>query len=270
MAERVGILGCGHMGQVYARAWRETGRVAAEDLVLVDRVAERRAELRADGFGTVLEAPDEALRGCAVVVLAIKPQDFAALAPDLAPLLHPDAVLLSIMAGVPVARIRAATGHEQVVRAMPNLPARIGMGMTAFTAPEGVDRRHLRLAEALLDATGRAVFVEQEELLDAVTAISGSGPAYVFLLVAEMVRSAVAMGLDEPTARLLVRQTLLGSAHLLQQGDRSPDEWIASVSSRGGTTEAAFAAFRERGLADALREGMLRARDRARALSGEA
>ncbi|MBI1191917.1 MAG: pyrroline-5-carboxylate reductase [Bacteroidetes bacterium] len=266
--QSIAIIGCGNMGLTYARSFRQYGLCTAEQLLLVEKSAEQRAQPELHQLGQLTQGPGERLRHCQIVVLAVKPQDFAALAPELSPYLQPDQVLLSIMAGITMSRISDSLQQPLIVRAMPNLPARIGMGMTAFAALPEVDRGHLHMAETLLNTTGRAVFLEDESLLDAVTAVSGSGPAYFFYFVQEMVQAAVEMGLDEATARVLVKQTMLGSYHLLNQSEEGPAELIRSVSSRGGTTEAAFLAFSEGRLGEVLRNGLQRAESRARELSG--
>jgi pyrroline-5-carboxylate reductase len=263
----IAIVGCGNMGLTYARSFRQYGLCSAEQLWLVEKSAEQRAQTELSQLGQVLLGPGQPLSHCQIIVLAVKPQDFSALVPDLLPYLQPDQVLLSIMAGITMARISEQLRHGLVVRAMPNLPARIGMGMTAFTALAAVDRKHLHLAEMLLNTTGRAVYLEDESLLDAVTAVSGSGPAYFFYFVQQMVQAAVDMGIDEPTARVLVKQTMLGSYHLLNQSEDSPASLIRSVSSRGGTTEAAFRFFEAGQLGEVLQGGLQRAADRARELS---
>jgi len=263
----IAIIGCGNMGLTYARSFRQYGLCTVEQLLLVEKSAEQRAQPELTQLGQVLHGAGQPLQQCQIIVLAVKPQDFATLVPDLSPFLQPDQVLLSIMAGITMARISEELQHALVVRAMPNLPARIGMGMTAFTALPAVDRKHLHLAEMLLNTTGRAVYLEEESLLDAVTAVSGSGPAYFFFFVQQMVQAAVDMGLDEPTARVLVKQTMLGSYHLLNQSEESPAALIRSVSSRGGTTEAAFRFFEAGHLGEVLRGGLQRAEERARELS---
>lgn len=268
MNHSIAIIGCGNMGRTYARSFLKYGVCGPENLLLVERDETRSAELAAEGLGRAVHRIGPEVAECEIVVLAVKPQDFDDMAAALRPVLTKKNIVLSIMAGISIARIRAALNHRIVVRAMPNLPARIGMGMTGFTADEEVDRAHVRTAEALLNTTGRSIFIEDENLIDAVTAISGSGPAYFFYFVLEMVHAARSMGIGEPTARLLVKQTMLGSYHMLNNARRSPAELIASVSSKGGTTEAAFEVFDRRELGGILREGILRAQERARELAG--
>ena len=255
------------MGLTYARSFRQYGLCNAEHLFLVEKDALRRSVEDLQQLGQILVGPEERLSHCDVVILAVKPQDFSALAASLAPLLKPGQVVLSIMAGITMERIRQQLRHDLVVIAMPNLAAKIGMGMTAFTALSEVDRHHLHLAETLLDTTGRSIYLEEERLLDAVTAISGSGPAYFFFIVQQMVQAATQLGMEESTAMVLVKQTMLGSYHLLNQSTEGPDELIRSVSSKGGTTEAAFQVFENGNLGKVLQDGIIRAEARAGELS---
>ena len=141
------------------------------------------------------------------------------------------------------------------------------MGMTAFTASKALSIEQIRKAENLLATTGRAVFFEDEDLIDACTAVSGSGPAYFFYIVKNMIDAGVKLGLDEATSAILVKQTMLGSYHLMNTSDKSLDELIKAVSSKGGTTEAALNSFNENNVGGNIQKGLERARDRARELS---
>jgi pyrroline-5-carboxylate reductase len=141
------------------------------------------------------------------------------------------------------------------------------MGMTAFTASKMLGIEQIRKAENLLATTGRTVFFENEDLLDAVTALSGSGPAYFFYLVREMIEAGKKMGFDEGTSAMLVKQTMLGSYHLMNSSNKSLDELISAVASKGGTTEAALSTFDQKKIGSSLQDGIIRARDRARELS---
>jgi len=166
-----------------------------------------------------------------------------------------------------IARIEEVLQQRNIIRAMPNSPAELGMGMTAFTAGKSFSMEQLRKAENLLGTTGRTVFFENEDLLDAVTALSGSGPAYFFYIVKQMVEAGRQMGFDEATSAMLVKQTMLGSFHLLNTADKSLDELIKAVASKGGTTEAALSTFENDGVGEGLQKGIVKARDRARELS---
>jgi pyrroline-5-carboxylate reductase len=171
------------------------------------------------------------------------------------------------MAGMTIARISSTLVKSAIIRAMPNSPAELGMGMTAFTASKMVGIEQIRKAENLLSTTGRTVFFENEDLLDAVTALSGSGPAYFFYIVKQMIEAGKQMGFDESTSCMLVKQTMLGSFHLLNTADKSLDELIKAVASKGGTTEAAISTFENKGVDQGLIKGILNARDRAKELS---
>ena len=235
---QIAIIGCGNMGSAYARSFRKYGLVKADDLHLVARTSERLDALRT--LGRPMATIGEAVRGSHLVIVAVKPQDFDAVAPAVAEALDSGQVVLSIMAGITLARLQERLGHATVVRAMPNAPAQIGMGITAYTTATELSMRQTLMVEQLLNCTGRAMHLADEALLDPVTALSGSGPAYFFHIVRCMIDSGVKLGLEPHVASALVKQTLVGSFHLMEHADRSPEELIKAVMSKGGTTEAAF------------------------------
>ncbi|MBT2558385.1 pyrroline-5-carboxylate reductase [Hymenobacter sp. ISL-91] len=266
---RIAIVGCGNMGLAFASAFLHYNLVARPDLLLVARHAahcQRLGQQRPDLLVTELST---AIAEYGVVLVAVKPQDFSQVATALRAVLRPEQVVVSIMAGIPMARLQRELGHRQVMRAMPNAPALLGMGITGFSAAPEVERSRLHEVENLLNATGRSIFLEDESLLDAVTAVSGSGPAYFYFLVQAMMQAGQEMGFSESVAGLLVKQTMLGAYHLLNSSALSPDELIATVASKGGTTEAALREFRAGGLAETLIAGMKAAQHRATELAGE-
>jgi len=255
------------MGMIYARAFLKYDFVNRKDLFLAARDEGRRLELKKLDAGEAVLTSDPVIGESDLVILSVKPQDFFSLAASLKPALRPGNTILSIMAGMKMDTIGQALGQQNMIRAMPNSPAELGMGMTAFTAGKQVPMPKVRLAENLLATTGRTVFFENEELLDAVTALSGSGPAYFFYLVKNMIEAGKKMGFDEATASLLVKQTMHGAFHLVNNAGKSLDELIKAVASRGGTTEAAFKVFYEKQVGENLQEGILKARDRAEELA---
>lgn len=263
---KISIVGCGNMGQAYARSFRKYGLVKQEDLLLVLRSEGRRAQL--EPLGTVSLAIDEAIGHSDLVIIGVKPQDFGAVAPALSKVLRPEQVVLSIMAGITLARLQQELRHQTVVRAMPNSPAQIGMGITAYATGTELNMRQTLMVEQLLNSTGRAVHLEHEAHLDPVTALSGSGPAYFFHIVKTMIDAGLALGLEPHVASALVKQTMLGSYHLMEHADRTPDELIKAVMSKGGTTEAAFKVFGGEDLAGTLTKGIAAASKRATELSG--
>ena len=165
---------------------------------------------------------------------ALKPQDAPAVSEVLRPISEKQQVYLSIMAGVKISTIAQGLNASKIIRAMPNLPAQIGMGMTAYTASDEVTRIELVMVQNLLNTTGKTIYVDQESAIDATTAISGSGPAYVFYFMDAMMKAARGMGFNESEAELLVSQTFRGTVDLYNKSNFSCGEWIAKVSSRGG------------------------------------
>ena len=222
--------------------------------------------------------PDEACRsffdqlGCVTVhsatdlptskytLLAVKPQVFD----EVAPLITSE-ILYSIMAGVSTSRIGQATGIECVVRVMPNLPCSLGYGAAGLALGSGATAADAKLATDLFSAIGRVVIIE-EALMDAVTAVSGSGPAYVFLLAEAMIEGGIQAGLDRETATELVQQTIRGAAELLVQDERSATALREAVTSRGGTTDAAITVMQDRGFSDIVVDTVIAARNRSNEL----
>jgi pyrroline-5-carboxylate reductase len=264
---KITLVGCGNMGMIYARAFLKYNLVKVEDLLLVEKNADRVKELEKLKIGNVVLPEDPVIADSALILLAVKPQDFPELAKAIKPNLNPATVVLSIMAGITIGYIEQLTNHALIVRAMPNSPAGLGMGVTALIAHQSVTNEQLRKAENLLATTGRTVYVEHESQLDAVTALSGSGPAYFFYIVKHMIEAGKAMGVEEGVAAMLVKQTMLGSFHLVNQAEKSLDELITAVASKGGTTEAAFKVFDKTELGNHLQQAILAARDRATELS---
>jgi len=263
---KITIVGCGNMGLIYARAFLKYNIVSKDNLLLAEKNEVRKEELLKLNIGQVCVINDKRVSESDIVILAVKPQDFNELSMDLKQVLN-DNIIVSIMAGMKLERIETGLNQKFIIRAMPNSPAELGMGMTAFTASKALSMEQVRKAENLLGTTGRTVFFENENLLDAVTALSGSGPAYFFYIVKQMVEAGKQMGFDQHTAEMLVKQTMLGSFHLLNTADKSLDELIKAVASKGGTTEAALAIFNESKVGEGLQKGIVKARDRASELS---
>lgn len=260
------IIGGGNMGLTYAQSFLRSHICSKADMMLLEKSPERAALLAQKDIGTVHSAPEDCLRRADLVILAVKPQDAPALFTHIGPMVDPQQVFLSIMAGVKIQTIRQQLGVSKVIRAMPNLPAQLGQGMTAFTSSEEVTRIELVTVQNLLNTTGKTLYVEREEAIDAATAISGSGPAYVFYFMESMMRAARNMGFSPSEAELLVGQTFLGATELYLASNLSCPEWIQRVASKGGTTEAALAAFGRRALDSGIEEGLTAALQRAEEL----
>jgi len=257
------IIGGGNMGLTYAKSFLEAHVLEQQDLMILEKSAERAAHLSTQNIGTVYASPADCLEKADLIVFAVKPQDTAALFPIIKPYVDGQQVFLSIMAGVRMSYIREELGVTKIIRAMPNLPAQIGMGMTAFTSSDEVTRIELVTVQNLLNTTGKAIYLDSEDLIDAATAISGSGPAYVYYYMNAMIEAAKALGFSESQAELLVGQTFMGSVHLENRNNLSCREWIAKVSSKGGTTEAAINVFNNRQVHDKIIDGLNAAHQRA-------
>ena len=264
---KITIIGCGNMGLIYARAFLKYNILSKENLLLAEKNEIRKLELLKLGVGQVTVVNDSKIAESDIIIIAVKPQDFEELSKELKPLLNKAKCIISIMAGMKIKQIEQALNNLNIIRAMPNSPAELGMGMTAFTANKSVPIEEIRKAENLLGTTGRCVFLENEDLLDGVTALSGSGPAYFFYLVKHMIEAGKEMGFDEATSAMFVKQTMLGSFHLINNANKSLDELIKSVASKGGTTEAAFSVFMDAHIGENLQKGIVKARDRSIELS---
>ncbi len=259
----VAILGVGEIGMALAQGLLKAGWGPTE-LSLAVRRSERAEEV-GDRIGCqcVLE-PRAAVGNRDVVVVAVKPQDVSKLLRQIAGSVATPQVLLSLAAGVPTQVFEAALGQVPVVRAMPNTPALVGEGMTGMAPGLHAETEHLTNATTVLGAVGE-VEVMAEELLDAVTAVSGTGPAYGFLMAEALTDAAVREGLPRRIAEKLVHQTLRGAGTLLIEGDKSPRELREQVTSPGGTTAAAVHVLEAGGfqalLEDAVRAAAKRSRE---------
>lgn len=252
------------MGETLLSALRAAGH---RDVVVAEKFAERADALRATHDVDVLDPP-AAARGADVLLVAVKPQDVPDLLAEVRPEVVSGAVVVSLAAGVRTAIIEAALEPGvAVVRAMPNTPALVGEGMFGVSAGASAAAEQVDDVVSLLATAGDVVVVEEKHQ-DAVTAVSGSGPAYVFYLAEAMVEAGTAEGLEETVARRLAAQTLTGAAALLASGDDGPAELRRKVTSPGGTTAAAIDAFDAAGVRDALVDGIRSAARRSAELSG--
>jgi pyrroline-5-carboxylate reductase len=263
----ISIIGCGNMGLIYARAFLKYDIVAKENLLLAEKNEQRKQELGKLNVGQVTVVNDPKISESDIIIIAVKPQDFPAMAAELKKVIQPKNIIISIMAGITIATIKSLLNTENIVRAMPNSPAELGMGMTGFTCVPTLKVEQIRKAENLLLTTGRCVFFEDESMLDAVTALSGSGPAYFFYLVKHMIDAGKQMGMEDAVAAMMVKQTMNGAFHLINNANKSLDDLIKAVASKGGTTEAALSVFNENKVGENLAKGILKAEQRAKELA---
>jgi pyrroline-5-carboxylate reductase len=251
---RIAFIGGGHMARALISGLLGQG-VRAAQLGVGEPDAAQRAALERD-LGVAATADNAAAAaGAGIVVLAVKPQEMARVATGLAPRLAGGTLLLSVAAGITTADLARWFPGTAVVRAMPNRPALVGAGVTGLYAPASLGAAARALAGAVLATAGRTVWVQRESDLDTVTALSGSGPAYFFLLAEQMAAAGVALGLDPADAQLLAAETLYGAGQLAH-ADPALDRQRAAVTSKGGTTEAALERFAAGGLQELVREAV--------------
>ena len=261
---RLAILGGGRMGEALVAGLRDAGW-DADGIAVAEVDADRRRYLEERFPGLrVVPSPAWAVADAEVVVVAVKPADVGSALEASAEALPGDALVLSIAAGVSLAEVERAAPDRPVVRAMPNAAALVGHGAAAIAAGQRADATHLETAERVLGAVGTVVQLPEHQL-DAVTALSGSGPAYVFLVAEALVEAGVLAGLPRDVAEDLTRQTLLGAARLLH-GDDSPAALRAAVTSPGGTTAAGLRILERRGVRGAFLDAVLAATERSREL----
>ncbi len=265
MTARLTVVGGGRMGEVLIGGLLQGGHRAG-DIAVAEVVPSRRAELAAAFPGVTVDASTAgAARGASVVVVAVKPGDVAAALDEVAGAVTLDTLVLSIAAGVTIASIEAHLVGQPVVRAMPNTPALVRKGVTAIAAGTSATADHLDRAAAILEAVGIVVRVPERHL-DAVTGLSGSGPAYVFLVVEALIEAGVLNGLPRDVATTLTIETLLGSAVLLAQGPDGPEALRAAVTSPGGTTAAGLRALESHAVRAAFLDAVSAATERSRQL----
>lgn len=265
---KITVLGVGKMGLSFSKSFLKYELIKPENLQLIIRNETKKTKIseefpysKIDSFSNVKTVDSDLL------IIAVKPQDFSFVAENLPFKISGNSMVLSIMAGIPIENIQKNLNHQFVVRAMPNLPTLLGMGITGYTAAEGISFNQLIQIERLMNSTGRSVYLDDEKLLDGVTALSGSGPAYFYYIVDAMIKAGTDMGIDENLSKLFVKQTMLGAYHLINNSEKSLEELIKDVASKGGTTEAALQSFNEDDLKNILKKGILKAESRAKELN---
>lgn len=259
----IAVIGAGAMGEVFVAGLLRSG-IEPGRLVISEKREERAQEVsRLHGVRAVSLA--EAARESATILLLVKPQDIPGVVDEMAPLISDGTVVISLAAGVRLAVLESRLPRAAVVRAMPNTPALVDLGITAISPGASCSPQQADYVESLLSAVGPVVRVP-EELQDAVTATSGSGPAYVFRLVEAMVAGAIELGIDPDVAHQLVTQTVLGAATMAARPGADPAALRTQVTSPGGTTAAALAVFDAGDLMGLVADAMRAARDRGREL----
>ncbi len=254
------------MGEAILAALLEKKLAISADISVSD-ISETRRQYLGKQYGvTVTEHNREAVAGKDIVILAVKPQNLPEIVTDLKGVLSPDQLVLSIIAGIKIDTISRGLAHKCIVRTMPNTPAQIGLGFSGWTATADVTRDQKDRSRSILNAMGKEIYFDDEKYLDIVTAVSGSGPAYVFLFAESLIDAAVKLGLSREAAQEMVLQTISGAAELIQKSGKPPAELRQNVTSKGGTTERALKVFEEAGLNRIVSDAVKAAFDRAKEL----
>ncbi len=260
------FIGSGTMAEAMIQALLRAGEVTPEQIIASGPRPERGEQLR-DRHGVRVAADNVATASEAdIVILSVKPQVLPPVLADLRGHIQPEALVLSIVAGMPMAVIRAGLDHAAVVRTMPNTPAQIGEGMTVWTAASAVTEPQRAQARAILRTMGPEMHVTHEDALNMATAVSGTGPTYVFLLMEALVDAAVHLGFSRRQARLLVIQTVLGSARFAQESDLHLAQLRNQVTSPGGTSAEAIYQLEKGGLRTILSKAIWAAYRKSRLL----
>jgi pyrroline-5-carboxylate reductase len=257
------------MGEAMLTAVLKKKLAAPVDISVSDISASRRRYLKENYSVAVTGSNRTAAKDKDIIVLAVKPQHIPEVLAELKGYVKSTQLVLSIAAGVKIKTISQGLEHKKIVRVMPNTPAQVGFGMSGWTATEAVTQPQQEQARAVLAAMGKEIFFRDEKYLDIVTAISGSGPAYVFLFAECLIEAAVSLGLTRDKAEELVLQTVLGAAQLLVKAGQPPAELRRAVTSKGGTTEGALKVFEDGGFAGLVEEAVRAAYLRARELGDE-
>jgi len=236
---RITFIGGGTMGEAILRCLLSRG-VATPGDIMVSDVSQSRRELLSREYGVNTLADNrKAIKGADLIILAVKPQDLVQVMEEIKNPV-PQQVVLSIVAGASLSILCRGLNYPYIIRAMPNMPAQIGEGMIVWTATTEVSQKQKEMAQSILGALGEEIYVDDERYLDMATALSGSGPAYVFLFIEALIDAGVHIGLPRSIAERLVIQTVIGSTHTVQEMGKHPAELRDMVTSPGGTTTEAL------------------------------
>jgi pyrroline-5-carboxylate reductase len=265
---KISFIGGGNMGQTMLSALLEKGLSTPEDISVSDINKARLKQLNRDFGVYIIDSNLEAAKRGDIVILAIKPQNLPEVMTEIGGQLNTEQLVLSIIAGKSIATLQRGLKHHSIVRAMPNTPAQIGQGITIWTATPTVTEKQRTSVSSILGAMGKEIYVTDEQYLDMATAVSGSGPAYIFLFMESLISAAVDIGLPPDTARELVLQTVIGSAEYAKKADKELAQLREMVTSPGGTTAEALKVFNMGQFSEMVKQAVTAAYQRAKQLGG--
>ena len=263
----IGFIGGGTMGEALIKSIIARGIAAPSDITVSD-ISEKRRDILKKSYGVNTTASNaEAAKKAEVVVLAVKPQDVPTVLTDLKG--SAEQLVLSIAAGVTLETLHKGLNHNRLVRAMPNMPAQISEGMTVWTTSTEVNQKQKEMAKSILSAAGEELYVNNEKYIDMATAVSGSGPAYIFLIIEALTDAGVHIGLSRDIAEKLVIQTVIGSARAIKTTSKHPAELKNMVTSPGGTTTEGLLQLETGGLRSLLLRAVIAAFEKAKSLGAK-
>ncbi|MFV9551486.1 pyrroline-5-carboxylate reductase [Algibacter sp. PT7-4] len=266
---KVLVIGAGNMGLTYAEGMSKSKLLKKRNIMVLDKSEEKMEALNKISHFDAFDELDECVPKADIIFIAVKPYHAETVFKAIRKLVNEQQIIISIMAGVTISTIKEITGLNKVVRAMPNLPAQIGKGLTSYVTSPAVSRIEMLTVESLLDTTGKSVRVSNENLIDASTGISGSGPAYVFYFMQSMMEAALQMGFSKNDSTVLVSQTFTGAVELFNNSNLSPNSWMEKVASKGGTTRAALDSMEDNNINELIKEAAFAAFNRAVELGKE-
>lgn len=261
---KLAVIGGGNMGLTYAESIYKN--FDNTNISIVEKDTEKIEQLKKDTHFDIFSNASECLANAEIILLAVKPQFVTTVFNEIKDLVNPSQIIVSIMAGVTINTIHKGLNTPKIVRAMPNLPSQVGHGVTGFIASAEVTKEETSLIEAILKATGVTVKVANEKAIDAITALSGSGPAYVFYFMNAMMEQAKTLGFSGSEAKDIVLNTFMGTTELFESSNTSAQTWIERVTSKGGTTHAALTSFKENNIDSHIKKGVQAAFERAKEL----
>ncbi|WP_411766463.1 pyrroline-5-carboxylate reductase [Winogradskyella sp. A3E31] len=260
---KVLVIGAGNMGLTYSEGMVKTSLLGKKRLKIYDTDPKKIKTLREEPHFEVYNALGDCLPHADIVFIAVKPYHCDALFEEMRSMVNSEQLFVSLMAGVTIETIQEKLNIKKVVRTMPNLPAKVGKGVTSYTEAKEVSRVELLMVRHLLDSTGTSIHVKNENYIDASTGISGSGPAYVFYFMQSMLEAALKMGFSDYDSKVLVSNTFEGAIELFNQSNLSPERWIDKVASKGGTTQAAIDSMEDNNVKQLIQDAAYAAFDRA-------
>ncbi|AUC83955.1 pyrroline-5-carboxylate reductase [Polaribacter sp. ALD11] len=263
------VIGAGNMGLTYAQGMSKSKLLKKKNIMILDKSEEKLEELNEISHFDAFKELEDCVPKADIIFIAVKPYHAENLFKALKPFVKPGQVLVSIMAGINIENIKKYSGLNKIVRAMPNLPAQIGKGLTSYVTSEEVSRIEKLTVESFLDTTGKSMEVSSEKFIDASTGISGSGPAYVFYFMQSMMEAALKMGFSKKDSTVLVSQTFTGAVELFNQSNLSPNSWMEKVASKGGTTRAALDSMEDNNVNELIKDAAFAAFNRAVELGKE-